>query len=212
LPYLAFLAGGTWTGEGRWPDGSGMRVEVRYFWGPTRHVLHFETYDLEGGERRLLYEGMIMTDPTRGGLEQWNVKPTGEVDVSEVTRADSTGFDVRGAHTRSTVVRTGPDAFLWRLDVPAEGGWSTVLQARYTRASGGVRGGAAGPPRSGRGARPSGYAPHWRSEVGSSDYRLYAQARGLPANPSLFHGLSGIGYLLLRWAEPHRFPCLLLWQ
>ena len=43
-------------------------------------------------------------------------------------------------------------------------------------------------------------------------YRLNAQGEGMEPNPSLFQGLSGIGYLLLRAAEPDRLPCLLLWQ
>lgn len=64
LAPVASLAGGTWVGEGKWPDGSILKVEQRYFWGPnfwgpTKRVLHFETYDLASGERHLLYDRKI---------------------------------------------------------------------------------------------------------------------------------------------------------
>jgi hypothetical protein len=136
LEAVAFLAGGTWVGTGRWPDGSELHVEVRYFWGPTKHVLHFESVDLVGGVRQLLYEGMIVRDPARGRLVQWNVKPTGDVDVSEIERADTTGYEVHGAHTRSTVRRAGPDTFHWELRVPQHDVWTTILDATYTRVAG----------------------------------------------------------------------------
>jgi hypothetical protein len=131
LDDIAFLAGGTWQGGGRWPDSTVMRVDVRYFWGPTRRVLHFETYDLETGERRLLYEGWILFDRTRGKLVQWNVKPTGETDVSEYDHVDSTGFEVVSTNTRSSVRRTGPDMFRWELRVPKDGAWTVILNATY---------------------------------------------------------------------------------
>jgi hypothetical protein len=134
LAPLAFLAGGTWRGEGRWPDGSALRDEVRYFWGPTRHLLHFESFDLTSGDRRLLYEGVIVFDPSRGKLTQWNIKPTGEVDVREIDQVDATGFTVFGERTRSTVRRTGPDAFRWELRIPQDGAWNLILDATYTRA------------------------------------------------------------------------------
>jgi hypothetical protein len=130
---VGFLAGGTWLGEGRWPDGSQLKVEVRYFWGPTRQVLHFESFDLAEGHRALLYEGMIVFDPARGRLAQWNVKPDGEVNVSEIVHPDSTGFEVVGAHTRSTIRRIGSDRFRWELRVPKDGGWNTILEATYGR-------------------------------------------------------------------------------
>lgn len=44
------------------------------------------------------------------------------------------------------------------------------------------------------------------------NYRLIANAADSPQSPGLFQGLSGIGYQLLRFAAPDRFPCLLLWQ
>lgn len=31
-------------------------------------------------------------------------------------------------------------------------------------------------------------------------------------NPTLFHGLAGVGYVLLRTLDPDRVPCLLLWE
>ena len=43
-------------------------------------------------------------------------------------------------------------------------------------------------------------------------FQLYAEAPGLPANPSFFQGTAGIGYTLLRLAELGRLPCVLLWQ
>jgi hypothetical protein len=96
---VAFLEGGTWLGEGKWPDGSLLRVEVRYFWGPTRRILHFETYEVESGQRKLIYEGILFFNAKRGKIVQYNFKPTGEFDESELTEANSKGYEVRGANT-----------------------------------------------------------------------------------------------------------------
>jgi lantibiotic modifying enzyme len=46
----------------------------------------------------------------------------------------------------------------------------------------------------------------------SGRYRLYDQDPGVPDSPSLFQGTAGIGYELLRLAEPERLPSVLLWQ
>lgn len=133
LAPVAFLAGHAWLGEGTWPDGSELRVEVRYFWGPTKRLLHFETFDLVAGERRLLYEGIIVFDPTRSRIVQWNIKPTGDMDVSQVSRADTTGYELVGVHTRSIITRAGVDAFHWELLVRKNDSWSTILDAVYRR-------------------------------------------------------------------------------
>jgi hypothetical protein len=130
---LAYLAGGTWRGEGHWPDGSPLKDEVRYFWGATRRILHFVSYDLVTGKRELLYEGMIFFDPRRGNLVQWNMKPSGELDVRDIGRIDSTGFTVTGPNTRSVVERTGPDTFRWELSIPKDGGWQLILDGVYRR-------------------------------------------------------------------------------
>ena len=43
-------------------------------------------------------------------------------------------------------------------------------------------------------------------------YRLHAHVQGMTDSPSLFQGTAGIGYELLRLAEPDRVPCVLLWE
>jgi type 2 lantibiotic biosynthesis protein LanM len=43
-------------------------------------------------------------------------------------------------------------------------------------------------------------------------YRLHAQAPGVADSPSLFQGVAGIGYELLRMADPQRIPCVLRWE
>lgn len=133
LAPVAFLVGGTWVGEGRWPDGSPLHVEIRYFWGPTKRLLHFETHDLARGPRQLLYEGLIFFDSKRGRIVQWNVRPTGAIDESEFTRADSTGLEVRAANTWSIIRPTGPDEFRWELRVRQDTTWRTILDAPHRR-------------------------------------------------------------------------------
>ena len=127
------LEGGTWLGEGKWPDGSALRVEVRYFWGPTKRVLHFETYNLASGQRKLIYEGILFFDVKRGKIVQYNFKPTGEFDESELTEANSKGYEVRGANTRSLVQYTSTDEFKWELRVLQAGEWKVILVAKYRR-------------------------------------------------------------------------------
>jgi type 2 lantibiotic biosynthesis protein LanM len=43
-------------------------------------------------------------------------------------------------------------------------------------------------------------------------YGLFAQVPGVTDSLSLFHGIAGIGYELLRLAEPDGMPCMLLWD
>ena len=132
LDAIAFLEG-AWRGEGKWPDGSALKVEVLYTWGPTKRVLHFQTQDVSGAAPRLLYEGLLVLDPKRGAIVQWNFKPSGEIDTSELTRVNSSGFDVRSANTRSVVRRSGPNEFEWQLLVPRDTTWHQILVARHRR-------------------------------------------------------------------------------
>jgi lantibiotic modifying enzyme len=46
----------------------------------------------------------------------------------------------------------------------------------------------------------------------SGFFRLQSGLPDVIFDPSLFRGLSGIGYALLRLAEPRRVPCVLLWE
>lgn len=133
LAPIASLAGGTWIGEGKWPGGAPLKVEVRYFWGPTRRVLHFETYDLTGAERKLLYEGLYFFDPKRGRVVQWNFKPNGDLEEIEITTFNSAGYEVKGEKTWSIIRYGGPDEFLWELRVPEAAEWKTILNATYRR-------------------------------------------------------------------------------
>lgn len=55
-------------------------------------------------------------------------------------------------------------------------------------------------------------SPILRRAARNGDYRLLAQVPGVITSSSLFQGLAGIGYSLLRLAEPERLPCLLLWE
>ena len=133
LAPVASLVGGRWFGDGKWPDGSALRVEQRYFWGPTRRVLHFETYDLAGSERTLLYEGLLFFEPKRGKIVQQNFKPTGQVDEIEMTRFDRTGYEIKGEKTWSVIRYVGPDEFSWELRIPQNGDWKPILDATYHR-------------------------------------------------------------------------------
>ena len=133
LEPIASLAGGTWIGEGKWPDGSPLRVEQKYFWGPTQRVLHFESYDLTGSGRKLLYEGLLFLDPKHGKVVQWNFKPTGEATETVITEINSTGFEVKGDKTWSIVRKGGANEFHWELRVPEGQGWKTILNAVYRR-------------------------------------------------------------------------------
>lgn len=127
------LVGGTWIGEGTWPDGSPMRVEQRYFWGPTERILHFHTWDLVDGRRDLLYEGVVYVDPVSGRVVQINVKTNGEVTRQEVARSDGAGYEISGPQTRSTVRYEADDVFTWELRVRQEDEWKVILTAEYRR-------------------------------------------------------------------------------
>ncbi len=128
LEGVAFLAGGTWQGEGRWPDGTAMRVDVRYFWGPTRRVLHFETYDLETGERRLLYEGLILFDPSRRKLVQWMSNP--RPDSVPLSHREMMRGRTQRAGRAGKAPLPGPDRLHWADPRGTAAGQPTRQQGR----------------------------------------------------------------------------------
>lgn len=133
LAPVALLVGGRWFGNGKWPDGSPLLVEQQYFWGPTRRVLHFETYDLSGNERSLLYEGLLFFDPKRSKVVQMNFKPTGGVDEIELSQFDADGYEAKGEKTWSLIRYRGPDQMTWELRISQNGVWKTILNATYLR-------------------------------------------------------------------------------
>lgn len=133
LKPIASLAGGTWIGEGKWPDGSAMRVEQKFFWGATQRVLHFECHNLAGTERKLLYEGVLFFDPKRGKVVQWNFKPDGDATESVYTEFNSAGFEVKGDKTWSIIRQAGANEFHWELRVPEGTEWKVILKAVYRR-------------------------------------------------------------------------------
>lgn len=133
LAPLAALEGGVWHVTGKWPDGTPLATDVRYFWGATKRVLHFETHDVSGDRRRLLYEGMLFFDPRRDLLVQYNVKPSGAVDELAWTAAGDGRYEVQGTNTRSTIRFVGADELRWELRVQQAGEWKAILDAAYRR-------------------------------------------------------------------------------
>jgi lantibiotic modifying enzyme len=51
-----------------------------------------------------------------------------------------------------------------------------------------------------------------RRAAENNRYALAAQVPGVTDSFSLFQGIAGIGYQLLRVADPARLPCVLLWN
>ena len=51
-----------------------------------------------------------------------------------------------------------------------------------------------------------------RRAARSGRYGLFAQVPGVVDSLSLFHGIAGIGYELLRLDQPDKVPCALLWE
>ncbi len=51
-----------------------------------------------------------------------------------------------------------------------------------------------------------------RRAVHAGRFCLHAQAPGVTDSPSFFQGTAGIGYALMRLAEPKGLPCVLLWE
>jgi hypothetical protein len=123
---------GTWIGRCTWPDGSPLHVRQRFWFGPTRRLLHFESHDLSDTEPRLLYEGIVFIDPDDGCGRQWNVTPDGKLTRSLLSDLDERGFVVRGEHTHSTV-RIEDEGFRWLLDVERDGRRERVMEAVYRR-------------------------------------------------------------------------------
>jgi hypothetical protein len=130
---VAYLVGGTWHSDAKWPDGTPFEVDVSYMWGPTHRVIHFQTYEPSDGKLTLIYEGLLYFDPRRSKIIQMNFKPSGEVNESEITPVNDEAYEVLGAKTKSIVRRKDENEFVWELYLPQGNDWKQILQASYTR-------------------------------------------------------------------------------
>ena len=133
LNTVAFLAGGTWHSSTKWPDGTPFDVEIKYYWGPTKQALHFETYEPSDGKLALIYEGLLYFDPQRDVIIQLNIKPNGEVNEYEVRPVSENAYEVMGAKTKSVVQRVTENEFDWELYLPDGNGWKKFFTARHYR-------------------------------------------------------------------------------
>jgi hypothetical protein len=133
LGLYASLAGGTWHSSTKWPDGTPFEVEIKYFWGPTKQALHFETYEPSDGKSVLIYEGVIYFDPSRNKIIQLNIKPNGDVNEFEARSISDDAIEVMGSKTKSIVRRISENEFDWELYIPDGNGWKQILNARHYR-------------------------------------------------------------------------------
>jgi len=133
LGLYASLAGGTWRSSTKWPDGTPFEVEIKYYWGPTKQALHFETYEPSDGKTVLIYEGLIYFDSSRNKIIQLNVKPNGDVNEYEARSISNDAIEVLGSKTKSIVRRISENEFDWELYIPDGKGWKLILNARHYR-------------------------------------------------------------------------------
>ena len=133
LGFYASLAGGTWRSSTKWPDGTPFEVEIKYYWGPTKQALHFETYEPSDGKSILIYEGLIYFDPSRDKIIQLNIKPNGDVNEYEAGSISNDTIEVRGSKTKSIIRRISENEFDWELYIPDGNGWKLILSARHYR-------------------------------------------------------------------------------
>ena len=130
---FSWLVGGRWEGRGAWSNGAGVRVEESYEWGPARRTVRFTSWNLAGDKRGRLYDGLLFHDERRHRLVLWIIRGTGGVAEAAVPRADSRGYEIEDAGTRSVITRAGQDGFTWSLRTQQDGAWKEALLTTYRR-------------------------------------------------------------------------------
>jgi hypothetical protein len=130
---LSWLVGGRWEGQGRWASGADVHVEETYDWGPSHRTIKITSWNIAGGARVKLYDGLLFHDTRRDRVMLWNVRPAAGLGESEVVKPGITGFEIDDAASRSVVSRAGADAFVWSLRALQQGAWKETLVVTYKR-------------------------------------------------------------------------------
>jgi hypothetical protein len=130
---LSWLVGGRWEGQGHWTNGAQVRVENTYEWGPSHRTIHTTSWNIAGGARARLYDGLIFHDSKRDRVVLWNVRPAAGLGESEIVKAGNTGYEMADATSRSVVTRAGADGFTWSLRALQQGMWKETLVVTYKR-------------------------------------------------------------------------------
>jgi hypothetical protein len=130
---FSWLVGGRWEGRGAWSGGAPVHVEESYEWGPARRTVRVTSWNLSGDKRARLYDGLLFHDERRHRFMLWSIRGTGGVAEAEVPRADSLGYEIEDAGTRSVITRAGKDGYTWSLRTRQDGAWKEALITTYHR-------------------------------------------------------------------------------
>lgn len=139
---LAYLVGHTWTGAlPPMPDGTVMKIEMRFEWAKNHRALRFEGEVVQGDKRFPYTSGLYAWHPAKrqlvflytdsdGGLHEGALAGEGARLVQDFTIS---GADGKTVPWRSVLTRLGDDAFTNEISQQKDGKWEKFVRVRYER-------------------------------------------------------------------------------
>jgi hypothetical protein len=142
LSPIAWLVG-TWTGEGKTPDGRPATNEITYEWTANRQAIRYALVRRVGGVTDIGLSGLCAWHPVKkrivflemdsqGSLTEGTIAVVNGVQTHDeiIYAADGSTLPVR-----AEVRRQGAEAFVFRALVEKGGAWVEVFQTTYVRSS-----------------------------------------------------------------------------
>ena len=145
LDQIAWMVGGKWQADGdQGPDGKPFHVEWSAHWGANHRTIDFAVSFLTDGKLVPEYNGLYAYNPAKkkvifvytdkeGNLTEGDAEISGERQEMEF---DIIGTDGATHPFRSTVVRTGSDAYDWNVQNQKNGDWTVMFALKYKRTRG----------------------------------------------------------------------------
>jgi uncharacterized damage-inducible protein DinB len=137
---LAWLLG-TWTADGKLPDGTPATIEATFRWANHRRAIKYSIIKRAGGRVLPSVEGLCGWHPTKKTLVLWEVDQDANLTegtlVAEPRRIAYQevihGADGSALPVRAETVRDGEDRFVFKASVEKDGSWPVVFEAVYRR-------------------------------------------------------------------------------
>jgi hypothetical protein len=142
LAVLASFVGGTWTGAlPADPDGSVLKIEMRFTWAENKQAVRFDSSFVKGDKRAPYSSGLyawnaakkklvIVYTDSSGSLSEGTIAPEGDALVHDLTVTSRTGAT---DSVQARLTKSGNDVFTNAIFVQKDGAWNKIVEVRYER-------------------------------------------------------------------------------